>query len=156
MTQLIIYSEDGSTCTGTTYDQNMVSRFDGRQATETWQVGYVGGSLAIRLKTVSALNTLLRQARDGDGIQIVYRLRFGSAEVRETRTVRLAGSGMPPVLMGRNTAPLSDEQIVRLLGACWGEYLVVTYQLVNQTEATLAPLPDTLPVASAPLAAAAR
>jgi hypothetical protein len=156
MTQLIIYSEDGSTCTGTTYDPNMISRLEGRQAMETWQVGYVGGALAIRLKTVSALNALLRQARDGDGMQIVYRPRFGSGELRETRIVRLAGSGMQPLLMAGNAVPLSDEQIVRLLGACWGEYLVVTYQLVNQTEANLEPLPASLLVASAPLAAAVR
>lgn len=156
MTQLIIYSEDGSTCTGTTYDPNMVSRLDRRQATETWQVGYVGGALAIRLKTISALNALLRQAKDGDSMQIVYRPRFGSAELRETRIVRLAGSGTQPLLMPGNAAALSDEQIVRLLGACWGEFLVVTYQLLNQTAANVEPLPDSRRVFSYPLAAAVR
>src|SRR4029434_7711794 len=41
MTQLLIYSEDGSTCSGNTYDTNMVSSVDRREASETWQVGYV-------------------------------------------------------------------------------------------------------------------
>jgi len=154
MTQLLIYSEDGSTCSGNTYDTNMVSRLDRREAGETWQVGYVSDSLAIRLKSVSSLNALLRRALDGDIVEITYRLRTGGKPIQETRTVRLAGHGIQPMLMARDEATFSDDKVVRMLNARWGEYIDVRYRLLSAHGAQLKPIPDLPELAEQPFSAA--
>lgn len=155
MTQLLIYSEDGSTCSGNTFDANMVSRLDRREALETWQVGYVSDALAIRLKSVSSVNELLRKANDGDIVEITYRLRMGSKPIQETRTVRLAGHGIQPVLMARDTAAFSDGQVVSLLNARWGEYIDVRYRLLSARGALIKPMPELLDAARDPAGASA-
>lgn len=154
MTQLLIYSEDGSTCPGTTYDANMVSRLDRREAHETWQVGYVGDALAIRLKTVSSLNTLLRKAIDGDVVEVSYRSPVGTI-IRESRTVRLTGHRIQPVLMARDDTAYSDAQVVSLIGARWGEYITVRYRLLTSQGAALLPIPELADPARGDLRAAA-
>ena len=141
MTQLLIYSEDGSTCLGTTYDPNMVSRLERREAHETWQVGYVDDALAIRLKTVSSLNALLRKAIDGDVLEISYRSPSGTV-IQETRTVKLTGHRMQPVLMARDEAAYTDSQVVHLLKASWGEYITVCYRLLTSQGSVLLPIPE--------------
>ena len=139
MTQLIIIDNDGTQRTGTGYDAQMASRFDGQQALETWQVGHVQGQLAIRFKTVSSLNALLREAHDGDSLEIVYKRKLGVRETKETLTVRQAGFGIQPIVLSGDALALTDVEIVRLLDASWGEYITVTYRLVTTQGAELLP-----------------
>lgn len=132
MPLLMIYSEDGSSQPGSTFDLNMMSRFDGRQAVETWQVGYVKGELAIRLKTVSSVNRLLRQANDGDLLKVTYQARLTHRQLQETLVVRFVGH--EPVLMPWEQPALSDSEVVGLLEVGWGEYITVTYRLMSRHE----------------------
>jgi len=155
MIQLLIYSEDGSTCSGNTFDANMVSRLDRREAHETWQVGYVSDLLAIRLKSVPSLNALLRKAIDGEIIEITYRLRMGGKSIQETRSVRLAGRGIQPMLMARDEAAFSDDRVVALLNARWGEYIDVRYRLLSAQGAVLKPVPDVFAAATDAIGATA-
>jgi len=139
MTQLVIIDNDGTQRKGTGYDAQMVSLFDGKLATETWQVGYVQGQLAVRFKTVSSLNALLREARDGDRIEITYKRKLSVHEIKETLTVRCAGFIIQPVIMSGDEPALTDAHIVRLLDAGWGEYITVTYRLITTNGAELLP-----------------
>lgn len=139
MTQLIIIDSDGHQRTGSNYDSQMVSRIDDRQAVETWQVGYVRGDLAVRFKTVSAVNALLRQAAEGDRVEITYKRRLGIGQITEVLAVGHAGFGLQPLLNPVETPALSDKEIVALLNAAWGEYLTVTYRLVSTEAAETVP-----------------
>ena len=137
MIQLEIYGEDGTVTTGTTYDRDMVSIVDSCRAIETWQVGTVKDELAVRLKTISSLNALLRRSTDGDRMLVSYRPQFGRGEIKETLVVCQAGYGIQPMLMSSGQPALTDAKIVRHLGMSRGELITVTYKLMSNHEARL-------------------
>ena len=142
MTQLLVYCDDARARIGTTYDPNLLSKFDQHKAVETWQVGFVSGKLAFRLKTISALNELLRRALDKDLLEVTYQRRlYGRVfEVKETLVVNLIGHNVPPLLTPAGSTAFTDPDIVDMLAASWGEYITVIYKLVSCGEAKLSPV----------------
>ena len=138
MIKAIVYSLDGYELhTAIDHDPNLFSRLQADRAVETWKAGLVRGRLAIVIKTVQSVERFLNNAPDGALVEITYELLSTEQEIQETKTVHHFARPKRPVLLPASTAPFTDRQIVRTLGAGLGSYIRVSYRLVDRHSAEL-------------------
>lgn len=142
MIRAIVYSLEGyELSTAIDESPSLVSKLDRDQAVETWQAGLVRNELSIRIKTIQAVSRLLKRAASGAVLEITYQLVNSEHQVTETKRLEVFRRGLGPVLLPCGKPPISDQKLVKVLGAKLGSYIRVTYRLMDSHPA--APEPET-------------
>jgi hypothetical protein len=142
MIRAIVYSLEGyELSTAIDESPSLISKLEKDQAVETWQAGLVRSELSIRIKTIQAVSRLLKRAAAGSVLEITYQLVGTENELTETKLLEVFGRSLGPVLLPYGKPPVSDQKLVKRLGAKLGSYIRVTYRLMDTHPAE--PHPET-------------